>query len=407
MSIRILCSGIRGHLQIRKRITSVPVRHFANIPGIYRPYGKTGDGNYGSTLGKQNVGYVEPVREKILSLAKTIPFTDKDSAFNIADYGAADGSTAMAIFRELLATLKDHHGPDTQFQVIYEDLETNDFNSLFKRMAGIIPDPPSYLLEMDNVYVLASGTNFYKQCVPLNSIHFMMSMTSVHWLSRTPTTSKFSIYKDAQSSAEELTALHKQAELDWETFLLGRSRELKLGGLLVVSACAEFDDRNTGENRYTVQTFVGLLNEVWKEYCIAGKITKEEFTNTQFCFCFRNMEQVRKPFDDKTSPVSRSGLTLLSAEAVVTPDIFYIDWREKKDIEGIDDRERFARMYTSAHRNWNNSTFMNGLSDSRSLDEKEQIVDGLYGDVEKRMSRMNPEIFKDDLRFIYLVIRKE
>ncbi|XP_046557044.1 benzoate carboxyl methyltransferase-like [Haliotis rubra] len=179
---------------------------------------KKGDGIYGSTLGKQNVGYVKPVRETILSLAKTIPFTDKDSVFNIADYGAADGSTAMAIFRELLATLKDHHGPNTQFQVIYEDLEMNDFNSLFKRMSGIIPDPPSYLLEMDNVYVLASGTNFYKQCVPSNSMHFMMSMTAVHWLSRTPTTFKDSIYKDAKSSTEETTALNKQAELDWETF---------------------------------------------------------------------------------------------------------------------------------------------------------------------------------------------
>ncbi|XP_067667486.1 uncharacterized protein [Haliotis asinina] len=407
MAFRILCSGIRRHLQIGKTITSVPVRHFANIPGIYRPYGKTGDGNYGSTLGKQNVGYFEPVRERILSLAKTIPFTDKDSAFNIADYGAADGYTAMAIFRELLATLKDHHGPDTQFQVIYEDLEMNDFNSLFKRMSGIIPDPPSYLLEMDNVYVLASGTNFYKQCVPSNSIHFMMSITAAQWLSRTPTTFKHSLYKDAQSSAEETTALHKQAELDWETFVLRRSGELKRGGLLVVCVCAEFDDRNTGENRHSVQSFVGLLNEVWKEYCVTVKITKEEFVNTNLTFCLRNMEQLRKPFDDKTSPVSKSGLTLLSAETAVIPDVFYNNWREKKDKEGIDDREKFARMYTSAHRNWSNSTFVNGLSESRSLEEKEQVVDGLYVDVEKRMARMNPEIFKDDLRHIYLVIRKE
>ncbi|XP_046551281.1 uncharacterized protein LOC124261005 [Haliotis rubra] len=234
-----------------------------------------------------------------------------------------------------------------------------------------------------------------------------MSITSVHWLSRTATTFKDSIYKDAKSSTEETAALNKQAELDWEMFLLRRSRELKRGGLLVVGTCAEFEDRNTGENRYMLQSFIGLLTEVWKEYSRTGKITKDELINTNLSFCFPNMEQVRKPFDDKTLPVSRSGLSLLSAEAVVNPDVFYNDWREKKDKEGIDDREEFARMYVSAHRNWSNSTFMNGLSDSRSLEEKEQILDGLYDDVKKRISRMDPEIFKDDLRFIYLVIRKE
>ncbi|XP_046560501.1 S-adenosyl-L-methionine:benzoic acid/salicylic acid carboxyl methyltransferase 3-like [Haliotis rubra] len=407
MSIRILYSEIRRHLRIHKGFTAVPVRYYEDIPKAYRPYGKTGDGNYGSTLGKQNLLHVEPVRETILRLAKTIPFTDKDSVFNIAEYGAADGSTAMAIFGELLATLKDHHGPNTQFQVIYEDLEMNDFNSLFKRMSGIIPDPPSYLLEMDNVYVLASGTNFYKQSIPSNSIHFMMSMTSIHWLSRTPTTFKNSIYKDAKSSTEETAALHKQAELDWETFLLRRSRELKRGGLLVVGTVAEFEDRNTGENKYTMYSLVGLLNEVWKVYRQSGKISKEEFVNTNISACYRTMKEMRKPFDNKTSPVSRSGLTLLSAEAVVNPDVFYNNWKEKKDKEGIDDREEFARMYVSAHRNWSNSTFMNGLSDSRSLERKEQIVDGLYDDLNKRISRMNPEIFKDDVKFIYLVIRKE
>ncbi|XP_067670418.1 uncharacterized protein [Haliotis asinina] len=407
MLMRMLYSGIRRHLRVHNGFTAVPVRYYEDPHKGYRPYWNKGEGNYGSTLGKQNVLHVERARESILSLVKTIPFTDKDSAFNIAEYGAADGSTSMAIFGELLTTLKDHHGPNTQFQVIYEDLELNDFNSLFKRMSGIIPDPPSYLPEMDNVYILASGTNFYKQCLPSNSIHFMMSMISVHWLSRTPTTFKDSIYEDDQSCAEETAELHKQAELDWETFLLRRSRELKRGGLLVVSVCAEFEDRDTGQNRHTQSSFVGVLNEVWKEYSESGKISKDEFVNTNMSACYRTMKEVRKPFDDKTSPVSRSGLTLLSAEAAVNPDVFYNIWKEKKDKAGIDDREEFARMYVSAHRNWSNSTFMNGLSDSRSQEEKEQIVDGLYGDVKERLSRMNPKVFKDDGKMIYIVIRKK
>ncbi|XP_071090388.1 uncharacterized protein [Haliotis cracherodii] len=407
MSIRVFSSAIRTHLQPHKIHAAVSVRYYAGLPKAYMPYGKTGHGNYGSTLGKLTAGYMEPVRNKILNWVKSIPFTAKDSVFNIGDYGAADGSASMAIIGQMLATLKDQHGPEAQFQVIYEDLEVNDFNSLFKRMSGIIPEPPSYFLEMDNVYVLAAGTNFYKQCVPSNSMHFIMSMLAVHWLSKTPTNFKDSIYKYPESSAEEKMALEKQSEVDFETFLLWRSRELKKGGLLVIYAGCEYEDGNSGKVKYLSETFITVLTEVWKEYRESGKISKEEFLNTNLSVCLHSMSQLRKPFDDKMSAVSKSGLCLLSAETVIHPDIFYTTWREKKDKEGIDDREEFARMLKSAHRNWSNSTFMNGLSDSRPQEEKKKIVDELYDNVEKRISKMSPEEFKDDVRLIYLVIRKE
>ncbi|XP_048249572.1 benzoate carboxyl methyltransferase-like [Haliotis rufescens] len=240
-------------------------------------------------------------------------------------------------------------------------------------MSGIIPEPPSYLLEMDNVYVLAAGTNFYKQCVPSNSMHFLMCMVAVHWLSKTPTNVKDSIYKYPEGSAEEKMALEKQSEVDFETFLLLRSREFKKGGLLVIYAGCEYEDGNSGKVKYLSETFITLLTEVWKEYRESGKISKEEFFNTIFSVCLHSMAKMRKPFDDKMSAVSKSGLCLLSAETVINPDIFYTTWREKKDKEGIDDREEFARMLKSAHRNWSNSTFMNGLSDSRSQEEKKKI----------------------------------
>ncbi|XP_071090128.1 uncharacterized protein [Haliotis cracherodii] len=407
MSVHILSSAIRTHLHIHKIHAVVSVRYYAGRLRAYVPYGKTGDGNYGSTLGKQNAGCVEPVRDKILNWVKSIPFTAKDLVFNIGDYGAADGSASMVIIGKMLATLKDQHGPEAQFQVIYEDSEVNDFNSLFKRMSGIIPEPPSYFLEMDNVYVLAAGTNFYKQCVPSNSMHFIMSMVAVHWLSKTPTNFKDSIYKYPEGSAEEKMALEKQSEIDFETFLLLRSREMKKGGLLVLGASCETVEKNSGKIKYALETFITLLTKVWQEYRESGKISKEEFLNTNFSFCQRSMSQLRKPFDDKMSAVSKSGLCLLSAETVINPDIFYTTWREKKDKEGIDDREEFARMYTSAHRNWSNSTFMNGLSDSRLQEEKKKIVDELYDSVEKRISKLSPKEFKDDLRYTYLVIRKE
>ncbi|XP_067657257.1 uncharacterized protein [Haliotis asinina] len=401
MSIRLFSSAIRTHLRLHKISVFAPVRYSRG----FAPYGKPGSGNYGRTLGKQTVGLIEPLRDRILNRVTSIPFNAKDSVFSIGDYGAADGSASMPFIGQLVANLKDQHGPEAQFQVIYEDTEVNDFNSLFKRVLGIIPDPQVYLPDMDNVYVLASGTDFYKQCVPSNSMHFIMCMISLLWLSETPVKYNNSLYKYPESSAEEKIALDRRAEIDLETFLLWRSREMKQGGLLFICALCEIKDVNT--EQVHAGTLITLLTEIWKEYRDSGEISTDEFLNTNFSFCFHNMDQLRKPFDDKSSAVSKSGLCLLSAETVIIPDIVYTAWKDKKDKEGIDDREEFARRYIATHRTWCNNTFMNGLSDSRSQEEKEKIVDGFFDRVEKGMSKINPEEIKDDLQFIYLVITKK
>ncbi|XP_067657070.1 uncharacterized protein [Haliotis asinina] len=403
MSIRLFSSAILTHLRLHKISVFAPVRYSRG----FAPFGKPGSGNYGRTLGKQTVGLMELLRDKILNRVKSIPFNAKDSVFSIGDYGAADGSASVPFIGQLVANLKDQHGPEAQFQVIYEDTEVNDFNSLFKRVSGIIPDPQVYLPDMDNVYVLASGTDFYKQCVPSNSMHFIMCMISLHWLSETPVKYNNSLYKYPESSAEEKIALDRQAEIDLETFLLLRSREMKQGGLLIICAGCEINDMNTGEVKYLSDTLLTFLTEIWKEYRDSGKISNDEFLNTNLSLCFRNMDQLRKPFDDKLSAVSKSGLCLLSAETVIIPDIVYTAWKDKKDKKGIDDREEFARLYVATHRNWGNHTFLNGLSDSRSQEEKEKIVDGFYDKVEKRMSKINPEEIKDDFRFICLVVTKK
>ena len=41
----------------------------------------------------------------------------------------------------------------------------------------------SFLSEYESVFAFASGTNFYKQCMPKSSVHLAYSSCSVHWLS--------------------------------------------------------------------------------------------------------------------------------------------------------------------------------------------------------------------------------
>ncbi|XP_067656356.1 uncharacterized protein [Haliotis asinina] len=344
---------------------------------------------------------MNPVKDKLLKLVPEIPF--KEHVFNIGDYGTGDGATSMTFLKDLLDILKARHGSERQFQVIYEDQSLNDFNSLFRRLSGIIPDPPSYLLRMDNVFALATGVDFYKQCVPSNSMHFIMCMLAAHWLSRTPVPYKESLYIYPDSSADEIKALRDQSLSDWETFLLMRGRELRRGGILAVSLSCE----TSGRISFTLQNLVFLMTDLWREYRDTGKITNKEFIDTNIAYCHYNMRDLKAPFDNGTSAVRESGLRLVSSDVVINNDVFYSAWKEKRDLEGVDDRDGFARAYVAAHRNWSNSIFMDGLSDDRSREERLEIVNDLYGDIQERIASMNPDVFRDDLCINYLIIIKE
>ncbi|XP_046575542.1 loganic acid O-methyltransferase-like [Haliotis rubra] len=333
-----------------------------------------------------------------------VPFLDKTSVYNIGDYGTADGAASMRLIRKLIENLKEHHGSEVQFQIIYEDQEINDFNSLFRRLSGLIPEPPSYLQDIENVFALASGTHFYKQCVPANSMHIIYSGVAVHWLSGKPPVNKDDIFPNTNDDARYM--LEKQASEDWEKFLILRSRELKKGGLLVVSTTT-ICTTSSGETKTTSGNFLSVLNTVWKTFRHMGKISQNELLNTNMALCDKSLPLLKAPFEDPDSKVSKSNLRLLSAKQAFVPCKMYKEWRQRKEEEGVDDRFEFARRLVSAHRCWSNSAFLTGLSGTRSKDEKELIVNELYSEVEEVIRNRNPDDFKDENLFCYVFIIKD
>ncbi|XP_067656247.1 uncharacterized protein [Haliotis asinina] len=375
--------------------------------GAHLPYGEAGMGTYGANLVANSDRYsVLFQTNDVLKLAKNVPFPDKTSVYSIGDYGTADGTASMAIMRKLIETLKEHHGPNVQFQIIYEDQETNDFNSLFRRLSGLIPEPSSYLQDIENVFAFASGTHFYKQCVPAESMHIIYSGVAVHWLSGKPPVNKNDIFSFPKTDDGTRYLLEKQASEDWEKFLILRSRELKKGGLLVVSTVTNYTT-SSGEVKITSGNFLSILNTVWKSFHDIGKISQHELMNTNMALCDKSLTLLKAPFDDPDSKVSKSNLRLLSAKQVFVPCKMYMEWRKRKEEEGVDDRVEFARRYVSANRCWSNSAFLTGLSGTRSKDEKELIVNEFYAQVEEVIQNRSPEDFKDDNVFCYVFIIKD
>ena len=55
-------------------------------------------------------------------------------------------------------------------------------------MHGDLPGGPETYMdgEFDNTFVLASGSSFYKQCFPPESIDLGFCATAMHWLTNTP-----------------------------------------------------------------------------------------------------------------------------------------------------------------------------------------------------------------------------
>ena len=78
----------------------------------------------------------------------------------------------------------------------------------------------------------------------------------------------------------------------------------------------------------------------------------------------RTVEEFKRPFESKESPVRKAGLSLISIETKVIPCP-----KKEKWLKNGGDRKEFARWYTPSIRAWSNTTFISGkkLTFSNSL----------------------------------------
>ncbi|XVE72144.1 hypothetical protein DITRI_Ditri11bG0015400 [Diplodiscus trichospermus] len=128
---------------------------------------------------------------------------------------------------------------DLEFEVLFNDLVSNDFNTLFKSL------PP------DRQYFAAGVPGgFHGRLFPKASLHFVHSSYALHWLPNTPKVlmnknspafNKGRIYY--HNSAKEVGEVYSaQFEKDMESFLGARAEELVGGGLMAIVLVCLPDD---------------------------------------------------------------------------------------------------------------------------------------------------------------------
>ncbi|XP_078576710.1 uncharacterized protein LOC144862237 [Branchiostoma floridae x Branchiostoma japonicum] len=368
----------------------------------YIPYGEDGSGFYSdNALGYYNI--MENAKPMVMAAINSMEI-DPKHVFNIVDYGSADGGTSMPLFYQVIKKLRERYGDYPPIHVTYEDQPVADFKSLFMRLQGLLPMPDnhSYLKDFHNVYVGACGMSFFDQCFEDGFVNFGFSSTAMHWLSRGPCPLPDAVFHMVSSCGEAKEQFATQAAQDWETILLQRARELTPGGHMVIVNCTSDESGYYGGGRWTFGhvNMCQKLSSLWHNFAQRGKITKEEFVNTNMFAYWRSQEEMQAPFVNENSRVRKAGLTLVSQETKPTPCAFQARWQK----EGGDARQH-AKQFVNMCRSWSNHAFHAGLSNKRTEEEKEAILESFFKEYEDEVAAA-PEKHDMEVMSCFLHIKR-
>ncbi|KAL7083459.1 hypothetical protein ACP275_14G163900 [Erythranthe tilingii] len=158
--------------------------------------------------------------------------------FKIADLGCSSGPNSLSVISRIIEKI-EHLSKENnnEYEVFLSDLHGNDFNNLFK----ILPDFYEKLnINNPSTKCFVSGLpgSFYGRLFPSNSLDFVHSSFSLHWLSRTPEgleSNKDNIHIANTSPPEILEAYIKQHRKDFSAFLSSRGEEMVRGGRMVLT----------------------------------------------------------------------------------------------------------------------------------------------------------------------------
>ncbi|XP_025113600.1 uncharacterized protein LOC112575792 [Pomacea canaliculata] len=269
----------------------------------------------------------------------------------------------------------------------------------------------TYLHKFDNVFPLACGTGFYKQCVPDNSCDIIMSSFATQWLSDKSPVMTSTISPWRSTSEEELRVHHEASARDWQKFLLLRAAELKQGGLLVVtqpSKRLKKSPAQPGEITECTKDAWIHLNLTWNELYSEDIISREEFQSCSVPLAFRTLQELKAPFENAaTSPVRQAGLNLVKEPEVLVPPCFAKTlWRQKLQREGKNDSNMFAQILVNSFRVVLEPAMRNSMKNTRTSEEQSAIVEQFFERFQRNVATLNPETFHSELFVGRLVAQK-
>jgi hypothetical protein len=321
-----------------------------------------------NTVGAKAV--IDAAGDLVMQALATMDLTASSTPFAVADYGAADGGTSLDMMRRLVAEIRNK-GSRRPITITYTDLPHNDFSTLFRLIHGHLGNQPGVPLgAQDGVLTFASGTSFYRQILPADTLSLGFSATAMHWLSRLPGQIADAVQAVGATEVER-AVFRAQSMADWNTILLARAAELQPGGKLVL---ANFCEDEAG--RYLGATGgINMFDEFarhWRGLRDAGAITATEYAAATFPQFYKTPQEFAAPFLDATSAVARAGLRLDHISTRVTGCPYAAEFQRHGDPRA------FAKAYIPTLRSWTESTFAGALDKAREPADRQALIDRFY-----------------------------
>ena len=353
------------------------------------PYGAEGTGYYSEAtkgcfdvIANAKPLVLEAVRR---ALASRQAKHTVGTPFHVADFGTADAGTSLPLICEVVRAVRLAEGPATPIVVCYEDQPANDWNSVFKRVHGLLKsddEEPFMKWGDDNVFVLAAGTSFYKPCFPAQTLDLAFSATAMHWLSVTPQFLPDALHSACSNDLGASTAFAQQAAKDWLRVMTLRENELKRGGQLVlVNFAKDEQGQFLGETARLKHSMHRTFAELWERL-----VTPEEFEATNFPNQYRSLEDTMAPFETNGGALA-SSMAVVSAKTEVVSCPFFDAFHglgANANYAFAGDAAGHAKNYVPTTRTWSNSTFLAGVAGRAPL-EQTAIVDELFKTYEQRV----------------------
>ena len=317
----------------------------------------------------------------------------------MADYGSADGGTSQELWCNLIDQIRCNKD-DRQIEILYTDLASNDFSTLFKIMQGMHGDSKfSFQKKYLNIFVHGCGTGFHQQLMFDNSLSLGFSATAMHYVSEKPCQIINHVHMTGADSNEK-EKFKQQASKDWESILISRSKELTKGGRFI---CLNFGIDEKG--RYLGNTdghcMFDKFSYHWKSLEKKGIITNDEYISATFTQHYRTLEEFRKPFDDPDSEISKTGLRLKSCETRLTDCPFKVNYLKNKNSMSSSD---YAKTLIPTLRSWSETVFKTALI-GRDQQDINNIVDQFYNSYQQEVTD-NPDGHAMDYIHIIMDIEK-